>query len=248
MTDTTDKALDALQERLKAHDSHPESASAQADAVIAALRAQLADAQAALDAAEIEHGITSNGNLWRFWSKKASDLAKGNTTLRAQLATARADAENHRKALQVLRPVWAHGWTDDSQAAQATAAALGQLWALLDATNQTDAARRLHALIGTPTPSAPSPLSLKSLEGVPQEERDRRRDAEFARRGWTQPSPEAVARAALEDARREAVNVANDIGNDQRHGGAMDVVDALSEMVRNDATIAAIVAKAGGGE
>jgi len=92
MSDTTDKTLDALQERLKAHDSHPESASAQADAVIAALRAQLADAQAALDAAEIEHGITSNGNLWRFWSKKASDLAKGNTTLRAQLATARADA------------------------------------------------------------------------------------------------------------------------------------------------------------
>ncbi len=62
------------------------------------------------------------------------------------------------------------------------------------------------------------------------------------------PSPEAVARAALEDAWREAVNVANDIGNEQRHGGAMDVVDAISHMASDPATRAAIIAKAGGGE
>jgi hypothetical protein len=62
------------------------------------------------------------------------------------------------------------------------------------------------------------------------------------------PSPEAVARAALEYAWREAVNVANDIDNDQRHGGAMDVVDALSEMISAPATLAAIIAKAGDGE
>jgi hypothetical protein len=101
MTDATDKALDGLQKWAETYRYGNETGDglvspaeliATLRAERDALRAQLADAQAALDAAEIEHGITSNGNLWRFWAKKARDLAKGNTTLRAQLATARADA------------------------------------------------------------------------------------------------------------------------------------------------------------
>lgn len=47
---------------------------------------------------------------------------------------------------ETLRPVWAQGWTDDSSAAQASSAALGQLWKLLGATNQTDAVIKLKAL------------------------------------------------------------------------------------------------------
>ena len=107
------------------------------------------------------------------------------------------------------------------------------------------------ALIDTPTPSAPAPLSLKSLEDVPQEERERRRDAEFARRGWTQPSPEAVARAAMEDAVAEALyalswakaNLADysfQIGEGRKDFPVLDRALARAR--------AAIVAKAGGGE
>jgi len=36
------------------------------------LRYQLAEAEAALDSIEITHGLTSNGNLWRFWRDKAT--------------------------------------------------------------------------------------------------------------------------------------------------------------------------------
>jgi hypothetical protein len=96
--------------------------------------------------------------------------------------------------------------------------------------------------------SSEQTLSLKSLEGVPQEERDRRRDVEFARRGWAQPSPEAVARAALEWA-------ANCIECGCR-GGVCEYpakcpendVAELVEAASDPATIAAIITKAGGGE
>jgi hypothetical protein len=115
MTDTTDKALAALQERLKEQDVWGRS-------------------------------IFDTLVVWR---KQRQEANAAITALRAQLATARADAENHSKALEVLRPVWAHGWTDDSQAAQASAAALGQLWALLEVKTQTDAMHRLRALIET---------------------------------------------------------------------------------------------------
>jgi hypothetical protein len=37
----------------------------------------------AIDSAEIEHGLTSEGNLWRFWSAKAKELAAKNAELEA---------------------------------------------------------------------------------------------------------------------------------------------------------------------
>ena len=66
--------------------------------------------------------------------------------LKRERDEALVDAENQRKALRVLRPVWAHGWTDDSIAAQVTASALGRLWEMLGAKNQDEAVEHLTTL------------------------------------------------------------------------------------------------------
>ncbi|AGC35688.1 hypothetical protein ACP46_gp03 [Rhizobium phage RHEph06] len=50
------------------------------------------------------------------------------------------------KALEQLRPVWAQGYGTAGVAANATSAALGQLWELLGVTNQTRAIEALNAL------------------------------------------------------------------------------------------------------
>lgn len=50
-------------------------------------------------------------------------------------------------ALEGLRPVWAQGWSDDSTAAQASAAALSDLWETLGVDNQTAAVEELAKLI-----------------------------------------------------------------------------------------------------
>jgi len=47
------------------------------------LTAERDELQKALDSAEIEAGITSNGNLWRFWSWRAKELAVKYTKLQA---------------------------------------------------------------------------------------------------------------------------------------------------------------------
>jgi hypothetical protein len=58
------------------------------------------------------------------------------------------NAREHRiRALEKLRPVWAEGWTKDSIAAQASAAALADLWATLEATSQTRAVQKLEKLV-----------------------------------------------------------------------------------------------------
>ena len=50
------------------------------------------------------------------------------------------------RTLQVLRPVWAQGWTSDGVAAQASANALSELWAELGVQNQTDALSAMREL------------------------------------------------------------------------------------------------------
>ncbi|QIG68862.1 hypothetical protein EVB71_010 [Rhizobium phage RHph_Y55] len=50
------------------------------------------------------------------------------------------------KALEQLRPVWAQGYGTAGVAANATSAALGQLWQLLGVNNQTRAIEALNAL------------------------------------------------------------------------------------------------------
>jgi hypothetical protein len=227
MTDTTDKALDALvaryrqvastMRRMKAVTIEAHEMDAGADA-ITALRAQLADLQS-----EALQYQTERLRIAIERAEAAEDRAED---AEAQLAKARPDAL--REAAEVMQRMGLDGRMKFARDA-------------------------ILALIDTPTPSAPSPLSLKSLEGVPQEERDRRRDAEFARRGWTQPSPEAVARAAMEVPEIKAlIKDAKDAVEawdwwqkdtyDRCQSVPSDAIDDLR------ATLAAIVAKAGGGE
>ena len=59
-----------------------------------------------------------------------------------------ARSERRNEALEELRPVWAQGWTDDSQAAQGSSNALAQLWEMLGASNQTQAVEALAELKG----------------------------------------------------------------------------------------------------
>lgn len=46
-----------------------------AQARIAELEAEVAELTEVLNSIEVEHGITGNGNLWRFWSKEAREMA-----------------------------------------------------------------------------------------------------------------------------------------------------------------------------
>jgi hypothetical protein len=62
-------------------------------------RAELADAQSALDQAEIAGGFTENGNLWRFWSNKAREyIAKSDEVSRK--ATAQAEARGFERGVR----------------------------------------------------------------------------------------------------------------------------------------------------
>jgi hypothetical protein len=49
--------------------------------------------------------------------------------------------------MEELRPVWAQGFSSDSEAAQANGSALAQLWGMLGAVNQTEAVVSLETLI-----------------------------------------------------------------------------------------------------
>jgi hypothetical protein len=50
-------------------------------------------------------------------------------------------------AIEQLRPQWAQGYTSDSMAAQASTAALSQVWTLLGVDNQTDAMQKLRNIV-----------------------------------------------------------------------------------------------------
>lgn len=65
-------------------------------------------------------------------------------SLRARRTEAALEAA--RSEIETLRPVWAQGWSTDSLAAQASAAALGQIWKALGVDNQTAAMARLKEL------------------------------------------------------------------------------------------------------
>jgi hypothetical protein len=68
--------------------------------------------------------------------------------LEAKLAKAIWELKRNNDALEVLRPVWAQGWTNDSNAAQASGAALAQLWNMLGVQDQTQAVVTLAELKG----------------------------------------------------------------------------------------------------
>jgi hypothetical protein len=136
MTDTTDEALDALQQRLKAHDSHPESASAQADAAIAALRVER-DAAIAR-----EKALLASNQEERTALVEAASLRRERDALRSLLAAARADA------LREIEDMHEREWLRLAEAGQ-----------LDDAVTHRRLAMHMRALIDTPTPSAPSPAT-----------------------------------------------------------------------------------------
>lgn len=79
-----------------------------------------------------------------FHVNKAKELLEATAAL---VASANARAENAQSAMDTLRPVWAQGWSTDSEAAQSSAAALAQLWVELGAENQTDAMEILRGLL-----------------------------------------------------------------------------------------------------
>ncbi|MEB2845904.1 hypothetical protein [Endobacterium cereale] len=56
-------------------------------------------------------------------------------------------AEAKIEILEGLRPHWAKGYSSDSVAAQATTAALNQIWKLLGVENQTSAVMKLRELV-----------------------------------------------------------------------------------------------------
>lgn len=58
--------------------------------------------------------------------------------------TKRQEGEIH--ALEKFRPHWAMGYTSDSVAAQASTAALSNIWEILEARNQTEAVMKLRRL------------------------------------------------------------------------------------------------------
>ena len=56
-------------------------------------------------------------------------------------------AQAQLNTLEMLRPQWAMGYTSDSMAAQATAAAIQQVWSFLKVENQSDCMDRIENLV-----------------------------------------------------------------------------------------------------
>lgn len=65
--------------------------------------ARIVELEAAIDSIETSHGLTSGGNLWRFWSKKSVEVSENNKELRAALEQSRAEtAAAYERAVEVL--------------------------------------------------------------------------------------------------------------------------------------------------
>jgi len=69
-------------------------------------------------------------------------------TTTAVVAEARLERDDAKRVMEQLRPVWAQGYTSDSEAAQASSNALSEIWAILGVDNQTAAMQRLRDLTG----------------------------------------------------------------------------------------------------
>lgn len=59
--------------------------------------ARIAELEAVIDSIEKDHGFTADGNLWRFWSKMASNTSVENTKLGFHIKLLIQAAENIRK-------------------------------------------------------------------------------------------------------------------------------------------------------
>lgn len=79
---------------------HWEGRATAAEAAIAALREENEELKAALDAREIESGLTRDGNLWRFWSQKAKDVASKLAAAEARAQAAEQKLADAERAIQ----------------------------------------------------------------------------------------------------------------------------------------------------
>jgi hypothetical protein len=82
------------------------------------------------------------------WEGRHRDQLNRIEELEAKLAGVIWELKRSNDALEALRPVWAQGWTNDSVAAQASGAALAQLWNMLGVQDQTQAMATLAELKG----------------------------------------------------------------------------------------------------
>jgi hypothetical protein len=57
------------------------------------------------------------------------------------------ELKRSNEALESLRPHWAKGYSSDSVAAQTSAAALSQIWRILEVDNQTAAIQKLREIL-----------------------------------------------------------------------------------------------------
>jgi len=105
MTDTTPAAVDKYTS-MQVMQSFPAYAVWVKFTDYAALSAQLEASKeerdefaAAIDGIERSHGLTQNGNLWRFWSKRACEVVAKNNELLAKLEAAKAQLADEILAL-----------------------------------------------------------------------------------------------------------------------------------------------------
>lgn len=70
------------------------------------LQERVDELEAALDQREVESGLTSDGNLWRFWSQKAKDVAAKLYAAEARATAAEARLEEARKVIEPFIPQW----------------------------------------------------------------------------------------------------------------------------------------------
>ena len=76
---------------------------------LAEVEAERDDLAAVVDAVEIEHRITDNGNLWRFWSDKAREFADKCKDYRSRAEAAEARNEELSNCIAVLEAKLAQG-------------------------------------------------------------------------------------------------------------------------------------------
>lgn len=96
-----------------------------------AFMAERDELAAAIDSIETSNGLTSNGNLWRFWVKKSQELLDKNKVLSAQLTTLQREA-----VTQARHDVKIYAMTAERDAAVARVLKLPEIAALVEALNE----------------------------------------------------------------------------------------------------------------
>jgi len=118
----------------------------------AALLTRAETAEAAIDSIETSHGLTDNGNLWRFWSEKSREVAGTNTRLRAERDA--LQAENDR-LIDLCRAAYLEGYGHGQIDAGMTTRGKTNSSIQDDAARSWDGFSYARTLIANPTPPTP---------------------------------------------------------------------------------------------